>query len=174
MSTPNLNGVPLITRKAWGARRPTSTTPLPVKDAKGVALHYSASHAPASHSACAASVRAIQNMHMDDNDWNDVAYSHIFCIHGYAFQCRGIGKRTAANGSNKGNNEYYAICVLGTDNKDRADITPKLRWSLTRGFYWYDTHIPGGARFRPHSDFFATACPGDELRAFLRAGGWKP
>lgn len=173
MPSVSLNGVPLITRKAWGARRPRSTTPLPVKDAHGVALHYTASHAPTLHRDCAASVRAIQNFHMDTNGWNDIAYSHIVCIHGYAFQCRGIGKRTAANGTNESNSHYYAVCVLGTDT-DREDITPMLRRAINRLFMWYEGYIPGGARFRPHSDFTSTSCPGDELRAFLKASGWKP
>lgn len=174
MATPNLNGVPLITRKEWGARKPRATTALPVAQSHGVALHYTASHAPSRHADCAASVRAIQDFHMDGNGWNDIAYSHILCIHGFAFQCRGIGKRTAANGTNESNSHYYAVCVLGTDNKDREDITPMLRRALNRVFMWYEGYIPGGARFRPHSDFYSTSCPGDELRAFLAAGGWRP
>ena len=170
----NINGIPLITRKEWGARPPRTTTPLPAAQAEGVALHYTASHAPANHSDCDNSVRAIQDFHMDTNGWADIAYSHILCRHGYAFQCRGIGKRTAANGSNYANSNYFAVCVLGTDNVNRVDITRELRHALTYVFAWYEKYIPGGARFRPHSDFFATSCPGDELRLFLRAGGWKP
>ena len=149
MTTPNLNGVPLVTRKAWRARKPRSTTPLPASQATGVALHYTASHAPAQHKDCASAVRAIQGYHMNAQGWNDIAYSHIVCRHGYAFRCRGIGKRTAANGTNAANNEYYAVCVLGTDNVNRRDIAPELRRALTLVFAWYEKHIPGGARFRP-------------------------
>ena len=135
MSHVHLNGVPLITRKEWGARPPRSTTPLPTSQARGVALHYTASHAPASHSDCAASVRSIQAFHMDTRGWNDIAYSHIVCKHGFAFRCRGIGKRTAANGTNEANSHYYAVCVLGTDTA-RQDITPELRRALNRLFMW--------------------------------------
>jgi hypothetical protein len=175
-----INGVPLVLRREWGARRPRGTTALPPSRARGVALHYTASHAPAAHRDCAASVRAIQAMHMAagglgvPNGGSDIAYSHLACIHGSVFRLRGLGVRTGANGSNEGNSFYYAVVVLGTDRAGRADITPELRRALTRLFLWYDAQIPGGARFRPHSAFVGTACPGDELRAFLRAGGWRP
>lgn len=173
-----LNGVPLVTRAAWGARPPRAVTRLPVAQAKGAAIHYSAAAPQADHRRCAASVRAIQAMHMAPGGLGakgggaDIAYSHLLCQHGYCFRGRGIGVRTGANGTTAGNDWGYAVCVLGHDRADRADITPELRRALTRVLQWYEQQIPGHAIFLPHSYFRRTACPGDELRAFLQAGGW--
>ena len=166
----------LITRKTWGARPPRSTQALPFEQARGVAIHYSASQSPQKHADCFKSVRWIQDFHMDERGWQDVAYSHIVCAHGKTFRCRGIGKRTAANGTNQANSHYYAICYLGTDNANRADFTDAAKAEIA--FLLHDLYLPRigkGMRVRSHSDFTSTECPGDEIRKWIALRRWlKP
>jgi hypothetical protein len=67
------------------------------------------------------------------------------------------------------NDRYFAICFLGDDSAGRADVTPEARRTLTPLIAEYGRRYPRTLEVRPHSDFYATACPGDELRALIRA-----
>jgi len=161
----------LVSRERWGARDPKSITPLVQNVQRGTALHYSGSLAEVKedHANCAGVVRGIQNFHMDIRGWADIAYSFICCIHGAVFTGRGRGVRTAANGTTNGNSWYHAVCFLGGDKVDRADVTEEgkiaLRYAIHSCNEW-----SGATSVRPHSSFKATACPGDELRDWLQKG----
>jgi hypothetical protein len=119
------------------------------------------------HQNCAGRVRAMQRFHMETRGWLDVAYNHIFCRHGYVFVGRGFCARSAANGSNEANDHYFAICFLGDDSAARADVTPEARRVLRQLIVEYRRRYPKARQVRPHSDFVATQCPGDELRALI-------
>jgi hypothetical protein len=121
------------------------------------------------HANCSPRVRGMQRYHMEENGWLDVAYNHILCGHGHVFVGRGFGARSAANGTKDANDRYFAICFLGDDSAGRADVTPEGRRTLTRLIAEYGRRYPRALEVRPHSDFYATACPGDELRALIRA-----
>jgi hypothetical protein len=121
------------------------------------------------HRNCAGRVRAMQRFHMETRGWLDVAYNHIFCRHGYVFVGRGFGARSAANGTAAANDHYFAICFLGDDSVGRADVTPEARRVLRQLIAEYRRRYPRAGEERPHSDFVATQCPGDELRALISA-----
>jgi N-acetyl-anhydromuramyl-L-alanine amidase AmpD len=137
---------------------------------RGVAVHYTGTNADEQrlHENCAGRMRGIQAYHMDEQGWLDVAYNHVFCRHGVVFAGRGFGVRSAANGTTEANDAYFAVCFLGDDSAGRADVTPQARQALTALVREYRRRYPGARRIRPHSDFFATECPGDELRALIR------
>jgi len=167
----------LVRRRAWGAAPPRGRIPIP-GPIRGLAVHYTASAADEQddHRNCAGRVRGVQRFHMspDPNDptkpWLDIAYNHLFCRHGYVFEGRGFGLRPAAQGTKDGNDRYFAICFLGNDRKRRDDLTSAGREALTELVAAYRRHYPRATEIRPHSEFLATECPGDELRALLRAG----
>jgi N-acetylmuramoyl-L-alanine amidase len=162
-----------VTRREWGARAPRETTSLPRSQAWGLAVHYSAGGNPGAHSNCDNVVRGIQDYHMDTQRWQDIAYSWLGCPHGYLYRGRGLWIRTAANGTNKANDHYHAYCFLGSDTS-RRDITPEARRTLILLIAWLDRQVLGsGIAVCPHSAFTSTSCPGDELRALIRASGWK-
>jgi hypothetical protein len=119
------------------------------------------------HRNCAARVKGMQRFHIEDRGWLDVAYSHVFCGHGYVFVGRGFGVRSAANGTTKANDRYFAVCFLGDDSAGRNDVTPEARRALEHLLLEYRRRYPQATEVRPHSDFVATACPGDELRALI-------
>lgn len=117
-------------------------------------------------------MRGIQRYHMDSNGWLDIAYSWLGCPHGYLFRGRGLGVRTAANGTNKANDRFFAYCFIGRDSVGRRDVTPEARTALLHLLVWLNRQIPGAMQVCPHSKFVSTRCPGNELRALLAATGW--
>jgi hypothetical protein len=119
------------------------------------------------HRNCAPRIRAMQRFHMQTRGWLDIAYNHIFCRHGYVFVGRGFGARSAANGTADANDHYFAICFLGDDSVGRADVTPEARRVLRQLIAEYRRRYPRAREVRPHSDFVATQCPGDELRTLI-------
>jgi len=152
-----------VPRAKWAARPATTSTDItPV----GVALHWEGPHmgTPA-HADCAERVRGIQRYHMDTNGWADIAYSAIVCPHGYVFEGRGKGRRTAANGTTDGNQRYYAVCYLGGE---RDPFTDAAQAGFRAAIDWL-----GGGKVLGHRDLVATACPGDEIYAWL-SGGTAP
>lgn len=167
-----IDGIPLVTRAECGLRPPNGVTLLPVEDAWGCAVHYSAGGSPSDHRNCAATVRGIQRFHMDVKGWNDIAYSWLGCPHGYLFRGRGLWVRTAANGTNRANDHYHAYCFLGSDTA-RQDVTPAAKNALLHLLVWLNRQIPGPMYVCPHSAFTSTSCPGDELRALIAATGWE-
>jgi hypothetical protein len=142
---------------------------MPLSRLRGIAVHYSGMNADEErlHANCAGRVRAIQRYHIEEQGWLDVAYSHVFCGHGYVFVGRGFGVRSAANGTAEANDRYFAVCFLGDDSAGRADVTLEARQALEQLLGEYRRRYPRATEVRPHSDFVATACPGDELRALI-------
>ena len=138
---------------------------------RGVAVHYTGTNADEQrlHRNCAARVRAIQRFHMEEKGWLDIAYNHVFCRHGFVFVGRGFGARSAANGTADSNDRYFAICFLGDDSVGRADITAEARRAFRQLIREYRRRYRPAREVRPHSDFYATGCPGDELRALISA-----
>jgi hypothetical protein len=167
--------VKLVKRTDWRAARARGRERLDPARAYGVALHYSGMNSDerSDHRNCAARVRAMQRYHMEENGWLDVAYNHVLCGHGYVFAGRGFGIRSAANGTNHANDRYYAVCFLGDDTAGRRDVTPRAYAALDELLRSYDRRIPRAMRVRPHSDFVATQCPGNELRAYIARRTWR-
>jgi hypothetical protein len=139
---------------------------------KGTGLHYSGSDADelGEHARCATRVRSIQGFHMDGRGWSDIAYSYLVCKHGYTFEGRGVGIRTAANGTNSGNDGYHAVCFLGDDSVNRDDVTDTGRLALRETIEMCNAWTPRPMVVRPHSWFKPTACPGDQLRSWIFQG----
>ena len=162
----------LVPRSEWGARNPRERLGLNTAGLRGMAVHYSGGLAERKedHAACDDVVRSIQNFHMDGQGWVDIAYSFLPCMHGYVYEGRGWGTRTAANGTNAGNAQYHAVCFLGGDKADRDDVTDAGRLALHSVIAEGKAKYPHAWEVRPHSDFRSTACPGNEIRDWLRAG----
>ena len=164
-----------VSRVRWGAIPPTAVTLLHGSEARGIALHYSGMDADeqGDHANCAARVRAIQRYHMYTRGWSDIAYNFLVCKHGYVFVGRGWGVRSAAQGTNEGNDGYHAVCFLGDDTEARDDLTPKGRAALAALVRRAHARYPSAREVKPHSSFRPTACPGDELRSWIAARGWE-
>jgi hypothetical protein len=163
--------VRLITRAQWGAefgRGPTNITPRN----GGVAVHYvgGGKLTGIEHSRCAARVRSIEADHVNNNGWAGIAYNFLACEHGYVFEGRGLGRRSAAQGTASGNQNYYALCALiGARDTPGDMLTTALRDAIE-----YSRNHGAGSRIRGHRDFTATNCPGDPLYRWVGAGAPRP
>ncbi|UGY92846.1 peptidoglycan recognition protein family protein [Streptomyces gobiensis] len=159
-----------ISRPQWRARSPKrrSTRIYPARG--GVAVHHLGPKrfAASKHSFCPAQVRGIQNTHMDDRGWDDIAYTYLVCVHGYVFEGRGVGIRTAANGTNDGNDRYYAVCGLVGGGSAYDPITDQLIQGFRNAIAHLRSVGNAGTSITGHKTFMATECPG-KLSAYLSA-----
>lgn len=116
------------------------------------------------HADCIRVWKGWQAFHMGpERGWVDIAYTGGICPHGYAFAGRGVGVRTAANGTNGGNFTFYAVVfILGGDQQPTREA-----WDA---FEWWVMHLRGkgaGDRVVPHSWHKPTGCPGPHVRSQL-------
>ncbi len=153
-----------VTRADAGLRGPKSVSQSITPGGGGVGIHYGGPRQPAAdsgadHSKCVSTWKAWQNYHMGTHGWSDIAYTGGFCNHGYAFAGRGQGVRTAANGTNSGNQSYYAVTWIGGDGQTP---TPE---ALDAADWWVEQLRKSGSgrKVKPHRFFKPTGCPGDPL-----------
>ncbi len=156
----------LITRSEWGARPPKDITRMSGSPA-GVTLHWEGPQMGVfPHEECAGKVRIIQTFHMETKRWDDIAYNAVVCPHGYVFQGRWTGVRSAANGTNQGNKTHYAICGLFGENdgfSDEAKAAFKETIDLFRA-------SGAGSQIKPHGVWKNTACPGPSVMKWIVDG----
>ena len=161
----------LVKRSAWGAkygRGPTNITP----KKGGVVVHYvgGGTLTGVAHNRCAARVRQIESHHVKGNGWAAIAYNFLACEHGYVFEGRGLGHRSAAQGTAGGNQNYYAVCaIIGDHDQPHGPLKSALRDAID-----YLRHHSAGKRLKGHRDFKSTSCPGNALYAWVKAGARRP
>ncbi len=158
----------LVTRAEWEAREPGYATGL---DVNMVTIHWEGPDmfepggAIWDHSLCAGAVRGFQAYHMDIMGWSDIAYNAVVCPHGYVFEGRGRGVRSAANGTTTANGSTYAICYMGGEGDT---FTAAARDGINDAAEWLVPPTPRS--WGVHQDWVATACPGNEITGWVRAG----
>jgi hypothetical protein len=152
-----------VSRAQWGAKPPKPTSKLGIP--RGAALHYEGpTIGLIDHAHCAELVRSIQNYHMFTKGWADIAYNALVCQHGWIYEGRWLGVRSAAQGTNDGNDHYYAICYLGGVGDP---FTPEAQQGFTDAMNYFRANGGMGREVRPHSSFHPTSCPGDAIRAWI-------
>lgn len=159
----------------------TPVQPPATTDVTHLIVHHSAGTNTASD--WAAIVRAIWDLHVNGNGWDDIGYNYLVDPNGVLYEGRGNNARGAHFcGANTGT---MGVCVIG----DFTDITPTSEaiQSLERLLAWKICDIgadPFTSSFHPssgfnlmhisgHRDGCATSCPGDSfypLFSSLREG----
>lgn len=158
--------VDFASRAELGLRPPRSISRSIAPGEGGSTVHYAGpkqhvSPLMSGHTRCVNLWRMYQRVHMDQRGYVDIAYTAGFCQHGYAFAGRGLGIRTAANGTNSGNYKFYAFCWIGGEGETPTrEALAALAWLIR------DARRQGAAGMRvvPHSWHKPTGCPGDDLR----------
>lgn len=107
-----------------------------------------------------------QNWHMDGQGWNDIAYSFGITNNGDIFTGRGVGVRPGAQGTNEGNQSYYAIVWIGGGG---ADVSEKAKYA----YKWLIQQLRkvrdnAASGVKPHRYFVGTTCPDAELTAMCK------
>lgn len=152
-----------VSRAEAGLRKPRSfSRNITPGRGGGVAVHHGggpqrAAEPNSDHARCVETWRIWQKVHMDlrGRGWVDIAYTGGFCNHGYAFAGRGAGVRTAANGTNAGNQTHYAVTWIGGEGQTPTQAAyDALDW-------WISELRKAGAGLsvKPHKFFKATGCP---------------
>ena len=169
---------PFLTRAALELRPPRAITAL--LTAEGITAHYAGPspwgkvdrssaarfEATTDHARCATIWRAWQAFHMNDRGWSDIAYNSGICPHGWRLEGRGIGVRSAANGTSAGNRRSYAFCYLGGEGDPLTDPAREA---------FLDEAARYGVPLRwEHRDWKSTQCAGPAIRAWKLAGWPRP
>lgn len=163
----------IITRAGWNARPPRSAGNAINARPEGVRIHWEGTRLgidPAKPCACAAVVRRIQGVHMDEREWADIAYNFLACPHGRLFEGRGVRRGSAANGTTEANAAWYAVCALVGPGDEQ---TPELHAAL-RDAVAVCQGAGAGPQVGGHRDGYATECPGDQLHELAQAGAFNP
>lgn len=148
-----------LSRADIGLRSPRSVSHNITPENGGVAGHYAG---PAQnvdgHDDCLRLWRGYQVYHMDTHGWVDIAYTLGVCDHGYILAGRGAGVRTAANGTNIGNQNYYAVCWIGGKGETPTQDAVDAFWAAVR---MLREQGEAGNKVVRHSYFKSTSCPGN-------------
>lgn len=167
--------VTIIPRAEWGAAKPKSKTMLPPSQLDGVAVHWFGSpKAAATHEGCDDLLRGVQRGHMApgglgvSQGGSDIAYNHAVCPHGFAYELRGFGVQTGANGFGAANRSHAAVVYMaGTGDK----FTPEGRKTLTEMIREWQKQ-GAGLDVKPHGHFTGSTCPGKDIGAWLPLKEW--
>ena len=123
----------------------------------------------APHSRCRAKMREIHNWHVNGNGWAFFAYTVAVCQHGVVMEGRGRGRRTAANGTNAGNQNWYAILgLIGGNEQPSAAMVQGIRDAVA----YLRSSGGAGSRVNGHRDHLSTSCPGSPLYALVKSGAF--
>ncbi|MFC7308866.1 N-acetylmuramoyl-L-alanine amidase [Streptomyces monticola] len=170
----------LVKRAAWGARPPKEVSRRIWPGRGGVAVHHHGGKPLLidKHSECHEAVRSTQKDHMDGNGWDDIAYTYLVCPHGYVFEGRGPGVRTAANGTDAGNDNYYAVCALVGGQWRLAlrlydKITDELLSGISMAIAQLRSIGGAGAQIVGHRQLTSTTCP-SRLYEYVKNGRLEP
>ncbi|MGH3475302.1 MAG: hypothetical protein ACRDQD_00530 [Nocardioidaceae bacterium] len=162
-----------VTKEAWGSTLGRQATPRthPIGATKGVTIHWEGPRMGTfPHSQCAGKVRGIERYHEENRGWADLAYSGIFCPHGYVFEGRGVNTQTAANGSTDDNDDWYALCYLGGVGDP---FTDEAKVALVEGVQWLRTDGNAGRDVNGHRDHKSTECPGDTIYRWIQTANFS-
>lgn len=154
-------------RADWGAKPPKQAlTPFTSSRVKGILVHHTVGPKPSDHSNCDNEIRRLQSAAFNEG-YRDIEYNFLICGHGVVFEGRGWNKSGANHPTNPDyNEEYVAICYLGTDPKPTMNNLEALFWLRERLFVKYGKDANN---LWPHSKVRATACPGTPMRSWLKA-----
>lgn len=117
------------------------------------------------HARCPVVVRSWDRFHRSKG-WSGLAYSSVVCPHGTRYEGRGLRHRTAANGTNPGNDRSHAVCYLAGDGDPLTDPARAA---------FHEEAARFGVRLRwTHQDWKSTSCPGEAVARWAAAGWPNP
>lgn len=146
----------IIDRNEWGARTAREERGTSWSSREGFAVHHSGANPNQS-------VQEIQNFHMDTRGWWDIGYNFLVRPNGDIYEGRGwLGVGAHAHGHNTA---FIGVCVIGNYEDTRPSAAAKASLAY---LYQEARRIKGGKlRVATHRQLDATACPGDELHAWV-------
>lgn len=164
--------VQVIERKDIGLLEPKSRSKFG-KTPVGLAWHWEGGGTPeATLEDSKKTLRSIQKSHLANKaeGYVDIAYCIGFDCLGNIFILRGWDVQGGANGTTQANRDYVSVVYLSGPGEPLTDAAKEAA-AVIRGMA--NGHGIGSDN-QPHSKFKQTACPGDELRNFIKTLGSAP
>jgi hypothetical protein len=152
---------PVVSRTDWKARPPKGS--YKAQTPTRIVLHHSWQPSQAQYSG-AATIRGIQNYHMDDpkTGWSDIGYHFLIGHDGVIYQGRpetGVGAHCPPN------TNMIGICVIGDYDPGKDPLNSKIETSLINLLSHLSAKysIDPKAHYYGHCDFSSKSCPGDTI-----------
>jgi hypothetical protein len=168
----NAPGISVFTPQEWTPSPAyRDTVPVIPRRRLGVVIHYPgviSGDYPQIHN-CVEAARSQQASYRRTRGY-DLGYNYMVDQGGNVAVVRGR-YRSAANGTTDGNENYLAIQIL-VDPDEGLNAFQVL--SVQRIVFWLRTAHDYGLALIGHRNVKATSCPGDQIYAWLKAGGFEP
>lgn len=151
----------IMPRKRWGARESEKST-LPPLCPDSFALHHTAILSEPSKSI-EGKMRDMQDFHMDNRGWEDIAYHFFIDANGYIAEGRRLSRKgdmTTRPGSNVDISGLINISLEGDLTKEKP--TQEQLKSLNHLLCWLsNTYQISASEIYGHNDYYPqTRCPG--------------
>lgn len=159
-------------RSRWGAAPPRWQNQL--SRSAGVYIHYngppvSGAVLAGDYNAVAAFLRGVQNFHMRNNGWPDIAYSFAVDSVGRVWELRGWGI-VGAHTLNWNDRSHAIFLPLGGNQQPTREQERACRAVIAAHDARYGRGFVKGHRDAPNS----TSCPGNAVSARIQAGAFNP
>lgn len=155
----------IVSRAAWGARPPKGS--YSSHSPQRLIVHHSYLPSQAQYKG-AATMRGIQNYHMDDpkTGWADIGYHFLIGPDGVIYQGR---PETVVGAHCSPNTNSVGICLIGDYDVGKDPIPPVMEQSLLKLLAWLASNykINVNANLYGHCDFSPKSCPGTSVYARL-------
>nr|AEW43446.1 peptidoglycan recognition protein [Solen grandis] len=152
--------VTIVSRREWNARDATATNQLSTPVSR-VFIHHTTGSTCSSKSSCSASVRGIQNYHMDSNGWNDIGYSFLVGNDGRVYEGRGWDV-SGAHTQNY-NSVSYGVAFIGDFSSSLPSASARTAAQNLISCGVQSGKISSSYTLSGHRDVGTTACPGTSL-----------
>lgn len=146
----------IIERSEWDARTPYDRIYVSPSARTEFIVHYS--YGPTTQT-----VRSIQDFHMDERGWSDIAYNLLVDDNGNAYEGRGWDVRGAhAVGHNTSG---IGVCYIG-QNSPTAEAKATIRALYNEA----NRRTGRELDYKGHGDVNETSCPGSNLQSWIDDG----
>lgn len=157
--------VEIIDRGGAGLRK-WAASPRTMKTSRGFFVHWSAGHNAHTIADGVKYWKRIQSIHMNkEKPFDDIGYSFGLDSIGTAYEGRGWGVQGAH--TRHYNNEWHGLCWMG--GLEGHTHVPPVVFEKLDALRHLHIEQYGACEFRGHRDVDATACPGDQLMAWVEA-----
>lgn len=158
----------IVTRSGWGARAPKRKLALAKPEQRTEFMGHYSTGDELRRDDSYQWTREIQRFHQDSNGWDDIGYAFTFDKAGLIFEGRGwlaVGAHCPGH-----NTSAVGVCYLGDDDPSYLDLTHEAKVSF-KWLYEQSKSVFGRTlTLLGHRDGKATACPGNEFYAWIKAG----
>jgi len=151
-----------VSRAQWGARDPNGS--LEPDKYNTIIVHHTGSPTMGQYKGVA-TIRGIQDFHIDDNGWTDIGYHYLIGPEGTYYEGRPEGTLGSHAPPNSGR---LGICVIGNFNQGADTPTAAQKTKLVQLLKYVCAKYGLSAQaIKGHRDTKSTDCPGDLLYNIL-------